>query len=667
MTAAREPAPTVTSSGDDAKPGGARLAFELRGLQTLAAWGVVALVNAVFVARLGHASFRVQALHHVYDFGLLLALGWGAYLLEAGIVWPYRAFRRSTLAYGLTALGVCALAALTYLVLGEDLAGFEARQAKAGSALPWRVLVALGGTFALVAVRVGAEWAARTPLRFVALASGVALLAIAETQLTTGYPGFHLLVAVLAALLVRSALLTRDLARSRRGVQAALAGAALWAVGSLLIRPPAAVWPELFRIQGAALVPFYALVLPEEPEPGPSRFVNAAWFSSRTDQPPVPPSPERPFDGAPPAVVLLTVDSLRADVLRNPEIVARLPNFRRLLAESVDFTEARSPTPSTYTTFHAVFTGKFFSGTRWSRRDWSKRPELDYFPHTDPSPRLSQLLDRADVRTVSVPSMRQLRKSFGVGKGFRRELKVPQRATAKQTISALLEELEREQSSPIFAALHLMDPHHPYEAGDPNAPPFERYVSEIENVDGQIGRLLDRLDKPDLASRSVLIVSADHGEAFGEHATIHHAVSVYDELLRVPLLLRIAGLPPRKIAERVTLMDLGPTVLDLFGEETPGHFLGQSLLPLARGQQSALTRPVAAESSRRGRAIVFPDGKKAIIDLQRRTRELYDLRSDPAELENLIDHPLADEYFSAVQIFFAAHALPNYEPPWRKF
>jgi arylsulfatase A-like enzyme len=651
---------------------GPRWAVELRALSsravpTLLGWGVVALVNAVFVTRLDHRSFRIQALHHVYDFGLLLALGWLVFLTEASLEKVCRAPRRPWQRLALLSLSVLALSVLAYFALGEDLSGFEARQAREGSRVPWRLFVSFAAVGVVVAARFVSDRLALTPLSFALLAFGIALPAAAEFALTTGYPGFHLFVAVLSSFLVRSSLVWALSVRSQKLVRPTLSVAALWALACLLIRPPASVWPELFRIQGAALVPFYALVLPDEPEPGPSRFIDPTWYRPRLSAPPVPPSAERLLASAPPAVVLLTVDSLRADVLQKPELLARLPNLSKLRAESVEFTEARSPTPSTYTTFHAIFTGKFFSGTRWTRKNWTKKRELDYFPHTDESPRLSELLGRADVDTISVPSMTQLKKRFGVGKGFRRELSVPQRATAAQTIRALLKQLKKRQEEPFFAALHLMDPHHPYDAGAPDAPEFERYVGEIEVVDREIGRLLARLDEPDLANRTFLIVAADHGEAFGEHSTIHHATTLYEELVRVPLLVRGPGIKPRRISEPVTLVDLAPTVLDVFGLPTPGHFLGQSLVPLLAGRDVRLTRPIAAESSRRARSIVFPDGKKAIIDLQRRTRELYDLRKDPLELDNLIDEPGSDEYFSAVQVFFAAHALPNYEPPWRKF
>jgi arylsulfatase A-like enzyme len=165
-----------------------------------------------------------------------------------------------------------------------------------------------------------------------------------------------------------------------------------------------------------------------------------------------------------------------------------------------------------------------------------------------------------------------------------------------------------------------------------------------------------------------LIVSSDHGEAFGDHGTHEHAKSLYEELTHVPLFVASPVVAPRKVEDRVSLVDLGPTILDLFGLDAPAAFLGQSLVPLLAGGSATLTRPIFAEGRLR-RALTLPDGTKVIEDLRRKTVEVYDLASDPKETRNLFDVEPArgDAALAALRAFFAAHTRTEggYEPPFK--
>jgi arylsulfatase A-like enzyme len=121
----------------------------------------------------------------------------------------------------------------------------------------------------------------------------------------------------------------------------------------------------------------------------------------------------------------------------------------------------------------------------------------------------------------------------------------------------------------------------------------------------------------------------------------------------------------------VTLLDLGPTLLDMFDEPTPAHFMGESLLPLAAGHDEELTRPIAADAGRRIQAFYAPEHKKVIFDLRRKTTEVYDLARDPKESRNLVDerNESVVSAVTAARYFFQVHTLtrPGWEPPWRKF
>jgi arylsulfatase A-like enzyme len=116
------------------------------------------------------------------------------------------------------------------------------------------------------------------------------------------------------------------------------------------------------------------------------------------------------------------------------------------------------------------------------------------------------------------------------------------------------------------------------------------------------------------------------------------------------------------------MIDLGPTLLDLFGAETPATFNGQSLLPFLAGGSVALTRPLLAEG-RLAREYTQEDGLKVIEDPRKKVVEVYDLVRDPGETLNLFDAEPArsDRALAFLRAFYARHTLRDggYEPPYK--
>ncbi len=238
---------------------------------------------------------------------------------------------------------------------------------------------------------------------------------------------------------------------------------------------------------------------------------------------------------------------------------------------------------------------------------------------------------------------------------------------ATQVIDPLLARLRGGERGPLFLYTHLMEPHEPYDRGRKDGTPRERYLSEIAVADAQIGRVM-RLLQRQYAKRWALVVSADHGEAFGEHGTFQHGKSLYEELVHVPLVAAGPLFTPRVVDEDVGLVDLGPTILNLFGLPTPATFEGQSLVPLLTGGTAALTRPLLAEC-RLERSLLQPDGLVVIEDQRRKLVEAYDLRADPGETQNLFDVAPArvDPPLAFLRAFFAANTLrrAGYETPFK--
>jgi choline-sulfatase len=191
---------------------------------------------------------------------------------------------------------------------------------------------------------------------------------------------------------------------------------------------------------------------------------------------------------------------------------------------------------------------------------------------------------------------------------------------------------------PFFVWVHLNDPHDPY---DPPADLKRRFASapydgEIASVDRAIGRLLKSVG-PD----AVVIVAADHGEALGDHGEKTHGVFLYDETMHVPLLLRLPGGrgAGARLASRVRLADVAPTILEAAGLPAPPSMQGQTLLPLVGAD--AADRPVYSETEYPRRAfgwsplVSWRADRFLLVRAPR--RELYDVVADPAAARNIVD------------------------------
>jgi arylsulfatase len=232
---------------------------------------------------------------------------------------------------------------------------------------------------------------------------------------------------------------------------------------------------------------------------------------------------------------------------------------------------------------------------------------------------------------------------------------------------------------PFFAYLHYRDVHAPYVPPPPydsmfdrpsrplsdpeykTQPPdvrrprrfrdlgsyVEQYDGEIRYTDDHVARLLETLAKEGLLENTVIFLTADHGESFLEHGSWTHGTGLYEELMRVPLLLvlpedRHAG---KRIETPVQTTDIYPTVLELLDAKVPSELQGESLFDAIEGKASA-DRPVFGEAlvSRGHRPRSFgpfvsvrAGGWKLIYNRRSRSGELYHVAADPGETRNLMD------------------------------
>jgi hypothetical protein len=250
----------------------------------------------------------------------------------------------------------------------------------------------------------------------------------------------------------------------------------------------------------------------------------------------------------------------------------------------------------------------------------------------------------AFVSSIVLDPDRGLKQGFeeyhGVGTGDRLKPETRQRR-ADEIMDEAVRWLDTVAGSRFFLWTHLYDPHRPYDPPEPYRTTYGHnlYVGEIAFADSQIGRLLAALEQRQLLDRTVIVVAGDHGESLGEHGERDHGVFIYENVLRVPLIVRAPALRPFRVGEVVRLTDVMPTALDLLDVPSPA-LDGVSLVDVMRGRRAGLNLEAYSESLYPQRLGWSPlralrDARYKLIDAPR--PELYDLIEDPFEEQNIYD------------------------------
>jgi len=368
----------------------------------------------------------------------------------------------------------------------------------------------------------------------------------------------------------------------------------------------------------------------------------AALFAVRRRPPP-------PVPAKPPDVLLITVDTLRADrVGAYGYRDAATPVLDGLAARGVRFAQVIAPTPLTLPSHTSIFTG--LTPLRHGVRDNVG------FVLGAALPTLAERLRAAGYTTGGFISGFPLHRRFGLARGFDwyddrltrggdRARPAPVERRADETIAAVETWLGQPRSlplGPLFLWVHLFDPHAPYDAPEPYRTRFSGrpYDGEVAFVDAQVGSLLQRLNRARPDRPTVIAVTADHGEGLGEHAEPTHGLFVYDSTIRVPLVVAGPGVPAgRVVSGMVRLIDVAPTLLDLSGVPALAGAEGVSLRPLLTRDRDDAGPPAYIESLFGWLCCgwaplhAWREGGRKFIDAPR--AELYDTSTDPGELRNL--------------------------------
>ncbi len=422
-----------------------------------------------------------------------------------------------------------------------------------------------------------------------------------------------------------------------------------------------------------------------------SNAVRVAWSSPRVlgNAPPLPPPTHSAAEIAlaDPArsalrgmnVVLVILDSAAArffGALGGPKQAT--PEFDRLATEGILFENAFTPAVYTFPAVSSLFTS-LAPDEHGNVDPWTG--------HLSRAPLVvAEAAASRGVHTAAFVASPMLGPDRGFDRGFAEFHPIYTSHDDPTEAEAFRPPLDRflaaSSGRRFFAWLHFREPHFPY---DPK-PPFDtlfgsgpvpkemraepdlleaiehgrrRVPGEIDHlrrlyqgnlayVDRELGWLRQRLETVGLLEKTVLIVTADHGEAFWEHGHIGHNVQVYDEQARIPLLIRLprdAGLAGRRVSSLVDLADLAPTIVDALGfwREARPAFEGMSLLSVAagaRGRSWVVTR----DGAEAPRYALRADRSTCILNTFDHSMELFDRAADPQETRNLAaDEPIATD------------------------
>ena len=365
--------------------------------------------------------------------------------------------------------------------------------------------------------------------------------------------------------------------------------------------------------------------------------------------PPPEPKEKQPDEGL--SVLLLTIDAMRADMPWAGYEKPIAPNLTELAKESVVYENYRSVSSYTAQTVATMLSGRYASTLY--------RTGVFFTNYFDSNEWITEAMQEKGITTMAVQAHLYFDRAPGLKQGFDTYEMVPgltwnaqtdESITSHKSIPAIISLLEDPENTKgqFFLWSHLMDPHDQYvkheESPDFGKDNRGRYDSEIWYTDMWIGKLLDFCKKQPWWDKTVVIVSADHGEAFGEHGMYKHAFELWDVLAKVPLLVKAPGAEPKRIDELRTHIDLAPTILDLMRVPKIEGMQGTSLVPEIYGkepeQREAIVLELAEDTNNPARRAII-EGDYKLISFDGGARELlFNLKKDPGEETDVSgEHP----------------------------
>ena len=332
-----------------------------------------------------------------------------------------------------------------------------------------------------------------------------------------------------------------------------------------------------------------------------------------------PPPPERP------SILLVTLDTTRADAIGPDATGIDTPAFNSIAARGVRFRHAYATAPETLPSHASLLSGLYPGGH--GVHENGRRVRGD-------TPLISEQLQRAGYETAAFVSSFVLARQYGLARGFTTyddELGGPLERTARETTDRAIAFLNRPTSTPVFLWVHYFEPHAPYAPPEPFRARYAKqpYLGEVAAMDAELGRLVQEFERR-AQSGAALIVVGDHGEGLGDHGERQHGHLLYQSTMHVPLAVAGPGLSAGVKDQPVSTRHVFHTIRDWAGLDAksslragapPGDVvIGEAMKPfLNYGWQPQI---MAIEGTRKA--------------IQAGRIELFDVSADPKETKDLV-------------------------------
>lgn len=352
----------------------------------------------------------------------------------------------------------------------------------------------------------------------------------------------------------------------------------------------------------------------------PAALALASGCGREAAPPTPPPAPAPPR----PSLLLVTLDTTRADALAPEADAAATPAFAALVARGIRFTQAYATAPTTLPSHASMLSGLYPGehGVHENGRHLSERVPL-----------VAERLRELGYSTAAFVSGFPLKSPFGLARGF--DLYDDEfdagktERVARETTERALAWLAKSDPRPRFLWVHYYDPHEPYAPPEPfrSRFPDDPYQGEVAAMDHELGRLLAAFEAARGGRGTAVLVAADHGEGRGEHGEMLHGNLLYQGVMRVPLVVAGSGLAPGTRSDPVSLRQVRATLLSLAGEDADGSLLSSGSGPvLGEAMQPFLNYRWQPQ-------VMGVAGRQKLILSGR--LELFDIVDDPGETRDL--------------------------------
>ncbi|MFC1853277.1 sulfatase-like hydrolase/transferase [candidate division CSSED10-310 bacterium] len=364
-------------------------------------------------------------------------------------------------------------------------------------------------------------------------------------------------------------------------------------------------------------------------------------------------------------ILLITIDCLRADHVGYYGYPHRTtPTLDKLAKSGTAFWQAYTPSTWTHPSLSSIHTS--LHPRKHGVSKWNHRLKDEHLT-------LAEVFQEAGYQTRAIVSHVIFHAQYGYTQGFDfyniavlRNHADPSKISSSREVTDIIINLLPKTRQPFFIWAHYFDPHGRYlnqKEFSFGRKAIHRYDSEVAFTDYHIDRLFKEFKQRDLFKRTIVVVVADHGEAFRDHGSIGHTKTLFEEIVKVPLIMHVPGFSHQDYQGRITHTEIAPTLLNLVSMKVPPAFQG-SFLPFDQDGFKEISKTVYFEVKRfvnlRG---IFSEGYKLIAkhrnNLPLKKTSLYNLTSDPFEKVNLLheEPDKADDLYQKLMKFNDQEAL----------